>query len=304
MSEVSMATQAIPTYPQVSNRAIVPAIRPRLVPSNGIARPKVRASVQKEAEQAQQRQQRLIEMLPLVKRLAFKIREHLPAHVEFDDLLANGVLGLVDAVAKFDATKRVKLESYARHRIRGGILDGLRGADPASRDMRRKNKKIQQLYRQLEAKLGRPVTDGEIAAALGISLSRWHQTLNEVQGVGFDFGSRSISAGPTSKRPSAEPTLLADDHEDPFEMCYRSEQREILNRALSYLRERDRRIIMLYYHEELTMKQIADNLGVDESRVSQLHTAALARLKACVESILHPRAAASSRPTAVMSMAA
>ncbi len=299
-----MATQTIPTCPQVSNRAVVPVISPRLMPTKIIAPSKVRTSAQKEAEQIRQRQQLLIQMLPLVKRLAFKIREHLPAHVEFDNLLANGVLGLVDAIAKFDTRKRVKLESYARHRIRGGILDGLRGADPASRDMRRKNKKIQQLYRQLEAKLGRSVTDEEIAAALGVSLTQWHQTLSEVQGVGFDFGSRSISAGPSSKRPSAEPSLLVDDHEDPFATCYHAEQREILNRAISYLRERDRRIIKLYYEDELTMNQIAESLNVDESRVSQLHAAALARLKACVESILHPRAAASSRPAAVKSMSA
>ena len=99
----------------------------------------------------------LVEMLPLVKRMAFKIREHLPSYVEVDDLIGNGVLGLVDAVSKFDTTKRVKLESYARHRVRGGILDGLRSVDPASRDLRHKNKKIQKLYRELEVKLGRPV---------------------------------------------------------------------------------------------------------------------------------------------------
>lgn len=299
-----MATQIVPPYEQANNRAVVPAIRPRLTLTKTIAPPKIRPSVQKEADQAQERQRLLIQMLPLVKRLAFKIREHLPAHVEVDDLLANGVLGLVDAVAKFDTSKRVKLESYARHRIRGGILDGLRGADPASRDMRRKNKKIQQLYRELEVKLGRPVADEEIAGALGVSLSRWQRTLSEVQGVGFDFGARSVTAGPTSKRFSAEPALLADDHQDPFETCYRSEQREILNRALSHLRERDRRIIKLYYQQELTMKQIAAALNVDESRISQLHAAALARLKACVGSIMRPRNAPSSPPAKMMSMAA
>jgi RNA polymerase sigma factor for flagellar operon FliA len=99
----------------------------------------------------------LIEMLPLVRRVALKIREHLPAHVEVDELSANGVLGLVDAVAKFDASKRVKLESYARHRIRGAILDGLRAADPVTRNTRQKNKRIQKLYREMEVNLGRPV---------------------------------------------------------------------------------------------------------------------------------------------------
>ena len=299
-----MATQTVPSYDQGSNRAGMPAIRPRLILTKTITPPKVRPSVRKEAEQIRERQRLLLEMLPLVKRVAFKIREHLPTHIEFDDLLANGVLGLVDAVTKFDTSKRVRLESYARHRIRGGILDGLRGADPASRDMRKKNKKIQQLYRQLEAKLGRPVTDDEISGALGVSLPRWHQTLKEVQGVGFDLGARGLTAGPTAKRLSSEPALLADDDQDPFESCYRSEQREILNRALSHLRERDRRIIQLYYQEELTMKQIANALHVDESRVSQLHTAALARLKACVDSMTRPRCVSPPRPAKLMSMAA
>jgi RNA polymerase sigma factor for flagellar operon FliA len=253
----------------------------------------------KEARQTQEKQKLLVEMLPLVKRMAFKIREHLPAHVEVDDLIANGVMGLVDAVSKFDTTKLVKLESYARHRVRGGILDGLRGADPASRDLRRKNKKIQKLYRELEVKLGRQVKDEEIAAALGINLAQWHRTLNEIQSVGFDFGARPLSAGPTSNSVSRriEPALLAGNEADPFDLCYRREQREILGRALSHLRERERQIINLYYQQELTMKQIADRLNVDESRVSQLHAAALVRLRAGVDSLLHPHQAATSGAT-------
>ncbi len=168
-------------------------------------------------------------------------------------------------------------------------MDGLRSADPASRDLRRKNKKIQKLYRELEVKFGRPIKDEEIAAALGMNLTQWHHTLNEIQSVGFDFGARTLSAGPTSKRPSVEPALLANNDADPFDLCYRREQREILARALSHLRERERQIMALYYEEELTMKEIADRLGVDESRVSQLHSAALTRLKASVNSLLHPR---------------
>jgi RNA polymerase sigma factor for flagellar operon FliA len=242
-------------------------------------------------------------MLPLVKRMAFKIREHLPAHVEVDDLIANGILGLVDAISKFDTTKRVKLESYARHRVRGSILDGLRSVDPASRDLRRKNKKIQKLYRELEVKLGRPVMDEEIAAALGLSLTQWHSALSEIQTLGFDFGARIISAGPTSKRPSVEPALLAGDDADPFDLCYRREQQEILGRALSHLREREREIISLYYQQELTMKQIAERMDIDESRVSQLHSAALARLKGCVKSLLHPRPAHKAYAPATISMA-
>jgi len=289
-----MATQTIPTYQPLSTVAAAPVLRRKLIPSAPFSAPRVRPAARRDVRQDQNRQRLLVELLPLVKHMAFKIREHLPAQVEVDDLLGDGVLGLVDAVAKFDTRKKVKLESYARHRVRGAILDGLRGADPASRDLRRKNKKIQKLYREIEVKIGRPVTDEEMAGALGLSLAQWHRTLNEVQSVGFDFGARTLTAGPSTKRPCAEPAFLADAGADPFDLCYRREQREIMGRALSHLRERERQIITLYYHQEMTMKQIADRLKVDESRISQLHSAAVARLKAAVESHLQSRRAATS----------
>jgi RNA polymerase sigma factor for flagellar operon FliA len=300
-----MATQTIPTYEPLSNPLAIPALPRRESTRRPPAKSALRTSARREARQVAERQRLLVELLPLVKRVAFKMREHLPSHVAVDDLIGNGVLGLVDAVSKFDITKRVKLESYARHRVRGGILDGLRSVDPASRDLRRKNKQIQRLYRELEVKLGRPVTDEEIAAALGLSLPEWHSALNEIQSVGFDFGARTISAGPTTRRVSAEPGLLAGEDADPFDLCYRREQQEILGRALGYLREREREIITLYYRQELTMKQIAERMNIDESRVSQLHSAAVARLKASVSALLHPRPATVKTPVnAPRSMAA
>ena len=233
------------------------------------------------------RQKMLVELLPLVKRVALKIREHLPAQVELDDLRANGVLGLVDAVAKFEASKRVKLETYARHRVRGAILDGLRAADPATRDLRQKNKKIQNLYRELGVKIGRPVQDEEMAAASGMNLTQWHRALNEIQSVGIDGGSRVLSAGPTSMQQPADPELLIDGSENPFDLCYHREKLDILGRALSCLPERERQVISLH-SEGLTMKQIAQLMHVDESRISQIHSVALVRLKACANSLLRP----------------
>jgi RNA polymerase sigma factor for flagellar operon FliA len=303
MSEDHMATQPAPSYEQFKTR-VLPALHPQVNPRKVRTQSKVRPAAPKDAAQELEKQRLLVALLPMVKRLAFQIREHLPARVELDDLISNGVLGLVDAVGKFDITKQVKLESYARHRIRGGILDGLRGADPASRDLRKKSRKIQQVYRELETKLGRPVIDEEIATALGISMEQWHWTLSEFQGVGFDFGGRSLSAGPTTKRMSAETTVLANDDDDPFEQCYQRERRAILSRALSHLRERDRQIITLYYQRELTMKQIGGRLNLDESRVSQLHSAALVRLKACADSMLASRHATAVERPACMSMAA
>ena len=268
------------------------------------------ASVRRRTESSRPRfnrcingQNMLIEMLPLAKRIALKIREYLPAHVDIEDLCANGVSGLVDAAAKFDASKRVKLETYARYRVRGAILDALRAADPVTRELRQKSKRIHKLYRELGAKVGRAVQDEEMAAASGMNLAQWHRALNEIQSVGLDCGSRVLSAGPTFARQSTDPELLIDCGDSPFDYCYRREQREILTRALCRMRERERQILNLYYRHELTMKQIADHMGLDESRISQLHSSAMARLKASVDSLLRPPKAEVSGP-ATRSMAA
>ncbi len=244
------------------------------------------------------RESLVVELLPLAERMALKTRGHLPPHVEVEDLIANGVLGLLDAVAKFDPSKRVKLETYARHRVRGAIFDGLRRADTASRDMRRKNKRIQTLYHELESKLGRPARDEEMAKALGINLGQWHQSLNEIQNVGIDSGSRNLSAGPILKLQSTNPEFLTAGGDDPFDICYRREQHKILGQAVSSLPDREREIITLLYRHGLTMKEIAPRLQVDASRVSQIHSLALARLKASVDFLLTPRQAkvARSRP--------
>jgi len=237
-----------------------------------------------------EKQRALVEMLPLVKRVALKVREHLPAHVELDELVGAGTLGLVDAVGKFDASRGVKLASYARHRIRGAILDGLRSLDPASRDLRKKSKKLERVYWEQEAKLQRPLDAEEMCRSLGVSLEHWHRVVQELHRLGFEVGSRSgparsVEALPVSRRveqiPSPQP--------DPFQLCYRREQRDLLHRALASLTDRERFIILLYYQRGMTMKQIAARLNVAESRISQLHAAALSRLKKRVQVLLHPR---------------
>jgi RNA polymerase sigma factor for flagellar operon FliA len=230
-------------------------------------------------------------MLPLVKRVALTIRKRLPAHVELDDLFSDGVLGLVDAVTKFDASKRVRLETYARHRIRGSILDGLRSADRATRDLRRRNQKVQKLYRELEVKLDRSVTDEEMAAVQGINLGQWHRELNEIQSAGLDCGARTLSAAPTYAQTPIEPEFLSGDDPNPFDLCYRNEQLKILDHALSSLQERQRQIVELYHQQGLTMRQVAVLMRLDESRISQLHASALVQLKASVGSLLCPRPA-------------
>jgi RNA polymerase sigma factor for flagellar operon FliA len=265
------------------------------VPSAPVVPPKRR----RKEKTVQDRQKLLVEMLPLVKRVALKIRKRLPAHVEMDDLCSDGVLGLVDAVTKFDRSKRVKLETYARRRICGSIVDGLRGADPASRALRRKNKEIQKLYHELDVKLGGPVTDEEMAAAQGMNLAQWHHELDEIGRAGLDCSARTLSAAPTSTRASIEPAFLASDDPNPFELCYRNEQLAILDRAVSRLQERDRQIVTLYHRRGLTMRQIAELMKVDESRISQLHAVALDRLKTHVDTLLSPRQTEPSQASAL-----
>jgi RNA polymerase sigma factor for flagellar operon FliA len=258
--------------------------------------------VRRKEKPTQQRDQLVVDMLPLVEREALKIRKRLPAHVELDDLISDGVLGLVDALAKFNPGRRVKLESYARHRIRGTILDGLRSADPVPRDIRRKHKNVEKHYRALEAKFARPANDEEIATALGLNLAEWHRELNEIQSAGVDCGVRAFSAAPISALTSADPALLAGNGPNPFDLSYHRERQEILAQALTHLGEREQQIISLYHERELTMQEIANRMSVDASRVSQLHAAALVRLKVEVDSLLQShdarRAASGTRSMA------
>jgi len=227
----------------------------------------------------------VVKLLPLVRRVALQLRGHLPAHVELDDLVSEGVVGLIDAVKKFDPLKGVTIESYARYRIRGAILDSLREQDHASRDMRRRIKRIESASQDLEFQLGHPAGDAEMAQTMGLSLAKWYERVAELRRLGFD-GSGARIPREVARRVDEE-DLAASPEDDPFALCYRREQREILSNALGFLTERERSIIKLYYKDALTMKQIGNRLGIDESRVSQLHSGALGRLGTRVAVMLH-----------------
>jgi len=226
-----------------------------------------------------QRNALVLELLPLVRRIALRIWKRLPHHIEIDDLVEAGALGLLDAVRRFDGQKGVKIERYAEHRISGAILDFLRDLDGASRCMRSKGRKVENAYRNLVAKLGRAATDEEMAQALGISLQQWHRAVGDLQALGVGALRAIVPMG--TDLPGIE-DLRADNQEDEFVQCYRREQREILERALARIGRRKRLIIRLYYTDELNMKEIAARLGVSESRVSQLHSDALRQLRSDV----------------------
>lgn len=230
--------------------------------------------------------QLVVALLPLVRKVALQVRERLPMHIELDDLISTGVLGLIDAVQKYDARKQVRLEQYAQYRIRGAILDGLRELDHASRDMRRKNKNAERVYAHLEASLGHPPSDQEMACGLGMSLGRWYRTVRELTSLGVDWLRPLTSVGVREPAFSLEDTLPADNEGHQFDACYLREQNEILSHALVRIPERERQVVELYYHKGLTMREIGERLGVDESRVSQLHSSALDRLRKRVRNLV------------------
>jgi RNA polymerase sigma factor for flagellar operon FliA len=250
-----------------------------------------------------EREQLVVNLLPLVRRVALRVRRRLPAYVEIDDLISSGVLGLLDAVRKFDTRKHVELKSYARHRIRGAIMDGVRSLDNASRYMRKKDKEAETVYRVLETKLGHPPSDEEIAQALGVSLEKWYYVAQQLQVVGMDWLRPLGSVGREDSDAASEETLVADNAEHQFDWCYRREQREILKRCLASIPERERGIVQLHYERNITLRTIAKKLGVHESRVSQLHSVALARLRWQVKKLMTrpqsraPRLRARLRPT-------
>lgn len=223
-----------------------------------------------------ERERLLQENLPEVRYIARRIHDRLPSHVPFDDLVHAGIVGLIDAVDKFDPGRNVQLKSYARFRIRGAILDSLRQMDWSPRALRRQARRIEEAQREIAMKEGRAATDTETAAHLGIPLGEYQQVLGDLRGL--DLGSLQAASGEeTPENPHI--SLTAKGEDDPFQLCLRSEMRTFLAAAIEELEEKERHVLGLYYLEELTMKEVGLILDIGESRVSQIHTAAILRLR-------------------------
>jgi RNA polymerase sigma factor for flagellar operon FliA len=223
-----------------------------------------------------QRERLLTENLPEVRYIARRIHDRLPAHVPFDDLVHAGILGLIDAIDKYDPRRNVQLKSYARFRIRGAILDSLRQMDWSPRALRRQARRIEDAQRELGATLGRAPNELEIAAHLGMPLEAYQCLLGELRGL--DLG--SLFVGTTDEATETpHPSLTTKEEEDPFAQCLRSEMRSLLAEAIAELEEKERHVLGLYYLEELTMKEVGAILEIGESRVSQIHTSAILQLR-------------------------
>jgi len=226
-------------------------------------------------QRADLREQLIIEYSQLVKLVAGRLSMYLGYNVEYDDLVGYGIFGLIDAIDKFDYGKNVKFETYASLRIRGAILDQIRKMDWIPRTLRQKQKKIDSAMSKIEAELGRTATDEELAAALEIStdeLNSWQGQAMVTNLVSLD---EFTEAGSEIKMNS-----VANSHfEQPETAVEKEELKENIAMALDSLTEKERNVIILYYYEEMTLKEISRVLEVTESRVSQLHTKGLQKMK-------------------------
>lgn len=232
-----------------------------------------------------ERNRLVLEQLPQVQCIARQIHARLPHHIQLEDLVNTGVLGLIEALAKFNPERNVQLQSYARYRIQGAILDSLREQDWGPRLLRQKKRQLETAREDLRIRLGRSPSQAELAAGLGISDSQFQQLLCDLQGL-------EISS--LQEPAFAEGLCLGDRMADPgevnpFNLCQNSEMNGLLRQAMSKLSARKRQVLDLYYFKGLTMKETGIRMGVCESRISQIHSSALAALKAKMKEVLLSR---------------
>jgi RNA polymerase sigma factor FliA len=234
----------------------------------------VKSAAAAQSAKLSRRDRVVMEHLPLVKAIAVRVHESLPVHVDLDDLVHAGILGLFDAATKYNPDKKVVFSSYAKHRIKGAILDSLRQLDWASRDLRRRHKQVEQVTRDLASVLQRTPTEEELAAKMGVPVSRWRQMALDLRNVGLI----SASTRPADQEDLPAPEFPSKPETQPDSMCAREQLKDVLETAMSALPERYKKVVVLYYTNEMTMKEIGGLLGINESRVSQIHKSALEKM--------------------------
>lgn len=224
-----------------------------------------------------EREELIRTFMPLVKRVVHRLAGRLPAEVDIKEMLNSGIIGLVDALEKYDPSHETNFATYAQFRIRGAILDSFRIQDWVPRSLRHKAHKVEKAYQKLEQELGRPAEDAEVAKALEIDLQTFQKMLSEVSGVVM-MSLEELGFGHGEDRFKADETL-ASGKQDPLSKLLHGEQIELVARALDRLPEKERLVITLYFYEELNLKEIGEIIGVTESRASQVRSRALLRLK-------------------------
>lgn len=233
----------------------------------------------------EERNKMVEEHLPLVKYIAQRLAGRLPSHVEVDDLYNSGVIGLIDAVEKFDPSRKIKFKTYAEFRIKGSILDELRALDWVPRSTRQKAGRIEKAIADLEQQLGRAASDHEIVEHMGISYEEYHQILSESKGISLISLDEVHGDDEDGERNLLD--FLADpDQVEPSEVLNLDQVYQIVAESIDHLPDKERLVISLYYYEELTMKEIGAILEITESRVSQIHTKAILRLRGKLARVL------------------
>ncbi len=224
----------------------------------------------------------LLEHLPIVRFLARRIHERLPQHVDIEDMVSAGVVGLMDAFAKFDPAKKVQFRSYAQFRIRGAILDSLRTLDWSPRELRRKGRAVEEAIRVLMARMGHAPGEAEVAAEMALKLEDYQQLLGDLKGL--EIGTLHMERNEDSGEEDLA-YVPGRPEDDPLFLCLRGELEDRLSEAIANLPDRERLVMTLYYYEEMTMREIGLALGVVESRVSQVHASAVVHLRAALKDL-------------------
>ena len=233
----------------------------------------------------EQREELILKYSPLIKYVAGRLAMRMPPSISQDDLISSGVIGLIDAIEKFDSSKKIRFKTYAEFRIRGAILDELRSLDWIPRSIRKKTTELEKTYQYLEKDLNRPPKDKEVAEALGISIEKFYKLLDKTKSVTFLDIETIRKRMPDSNKDDLF-DLIADDSEiNPFALLNKTEIKEILAKAITALPEKEKIVISLYYYEDLTMREIGEIMGYTESRISQMHTKAMLRLRARLASV-------------------
>ncbi len=227
----------------------------------------------------------ITEYSPLIKFIAQKIAVRLPSNIELDDLISAGVIGLMDAIDKYDPTRDNKFKTYAEFRVRGAILDELRSQDWVPRSVRDKAKLLDKTVVNLEAELGRVATDEEVATALNMSIEEFHELVNQVRPVSLLSIDEAQSFSNVDKK-SILNLLEGTRLNNPFVQLNMKTVKDVVTKSIEELPERQRLVLSLYYYEDLNLKEIGKILRVTESRVSQLHAQAVSRLRARLQQIL------------------
>jgi RNA polymerase sigma factor for flagellar operon FliA len=222
---------------------------------------------------------------PLVKYVAGKIAIGMPHTVEFDDLVGFGIFGLFDAIKKFDPDKHVKFKTYAVTRIRGAIFDELRSIDWVPRSVRQKTREIEDTMRTLEASLGRAASDRELAGALGVSVKEFEKTMLKISGTSILSLNDVWYTGEDNDNVSIADSIESPQSMNPEILVEKEEIKRVIIKAIEELPEKEKKVLVLYYYVDLTLKEIGKVLEVTESRVSQLHTKAIMRLRAKLTNI-------------------